>query len=159
MVSGQMNREIPDEDWNKIYAECINRRLHVVTREIVRKILCALKMTHYYKFAHIITNELNDVPLIHFSPDEEHTLDCMFEEAVEMCQQCPKEIKQRDNFISYPYFFHQACKIAGFHHYLPAFPLLTGRDNLKRHDAIWEWICRNKDTLIGGPKWKFYPTA
>lgn len=156
MVSGDLNGEIPEEDWLEIFQECMSRRLKFVTREIVRKILRTLKKTHYYKYAPAITNELNNIPLIKFSAEEEATLDAMFEDAVRLFDECPRSIKQRNNFISYSYFFYQACTMAGFLEYRESFPLLCGKDNRKRHDRIWEWMCANK---TGEPKWVFYPTA
>jgi len=156
MVSGQLNSEIAEKDWQTIYLECVNRRYKFITRPMLRKLLRSLGMNRYYELIPAITNELNDVPLIHFSPEEERTLDAMFEEALELFERCPAEIKRRSNFISYSYFFHQACTMAGYTAYCESFPLLTGIENKKRHDCIWKWMCENKQ---GEPVWTFYPTV
>lgn len=155
MVTGQLNNEIPDEDWQQIYLECVNRRYNFITRAMLRKLLRTLGMTRHYELVPMITNELNGVPLIQWSRDEEKTLDAMFDEAVDLFDRCPVEIKRRSNFISYAYFFYQACTMAGYLEYRESFPLLTGIDNKKRHDRIWQWMCENK---TGEPKWVFYPT-
>jgi len=156
MVSGELNNEIADEDWTTIFLECTRRRWTVVTRLMIRKLLKSLNMTHYYDNVPAITNELNDVPLIKFTDEEKATIDTMFDEAVALFDACPVEIKQRRNFISYSYFFYQACTMAGYHEYCQAFPLLCGKENLKRHDRIWKWMCEHKQ---GEPAWVFYPTV
>lgn len=156
MVTGQLNSEIPEEDWQKIYLECVNRRYNFIDRSMLRKLLRTLGMTRYYELIPMITNELNGVPLIKWSVEEEKTLDTMFDEAVELFDRCPIEIKRRSNFISYSYFFYQACTMAGYLEYRESFPLLSGIDNKKRHDRIWQWMCENK---TGEPVWVFYPTV
>lgn len=160
MVTGELHREIPDEDWQAIYEECVSRRLNEVTRPLVRKILRQLRMTHHYKYCHMITNELNDVPLIRWDPEEERTLDALFEESRVLFEMCPKEItRNRSSFMSYGYFFYQACNMAGYEEYLPSFSLLEGTDNLKQHDKIWKWMCDNKEEKLGPPAWTFFPTV
>lgn len=156
MVSGEMNSEIPDEDWGTIYQEAINRRWSVVDRPMVRKLLKDLGFVKYYDLTHMITNELNGVPLVKFTNEEKKTLIAMFHEANELFDKCPYEVKRRSSFISYPYFFYQACKLAGYEQCLDAFPLLSGTAHKKHHDQIWKWICENKTTE---PKWTFHPTV
>ena len=155
-VSGELRSSIPDEDWSVIYKECVSLRLRVVSREIIRKMLQRLDMSQYYDLVPVITNELNDVPLIKFSKSEEAALDAMFDEALALFHMCPYEIKQRQNYISYSYHFFQCCQMLGYNEYLPAFGLLEGPDNLRHHDRIWEWMCENKKTE---PKWVFIPTC
>lgn len=156
MVSGELNSEIPDEDWGRIYQEAMHRRWSVVDRNMVRKLLKDLGLVKYYEMAYMITNELNGVPLVKFTAEEKQTLIAMFQEANTLFDKCPFDVKRRSSFISYPYFFYQACKLAGYQRYLDSFPMLIGQANRKHHDRIWKWICDNKET---DPSWTFYPTT
>ena len=156
MVSGELNGSIPDDVWERVYQECINRKWSVVTKEMIKKLLSQMKLPEYYSFIPIITSELNGVPLIKFSKEEEAALDEMFDEAILLFQQCPQHIKRRENYLSYGYHFYQCCRMLGYESYLDAFKLLCGTKYLKSHDKVWKWMCEHK---TGEPKWIFLPTV
>lgn len=154
-VSGALNSSITDEDWAIIFKECTERQWETVDKVMIRKLLKQMNMSDYYDLVPVITNELNGIPLVKFSPEEEAALDEMFDEAQDIFERCPWEVKQRTNYISYAYHFYQCCRMLGYNHYLPAFSLLVGEGNLKHHDRIWKWMCEHKE---GEPKWEFMPT-
>jgi hypothetical protein len=154
-VSGDLNSMVSVEDWAIIFKDCTEMGWDTVDKKMVKKILKKQDMSDYYDLIPVITNELNGIPLIKFSKEEEATLDAMFDEAMILFYECPWHVKQRSNYISYAYHFYQCCRMCGYDQYLNAFSLLTGDDNKKQHDRIWRWMCENKK---GEPKWVFTPT-
>lgn len=155
-VSGALNGQIPEDVWARLYRECVSRKWATVTKQMIRLLLKQLRLSEYYIYASTITNEFNGIPLILFSAEEKAALDNVFEEALVLFDRCPQHIKRRSNFISYSYFFFQACSMLGYTEYAPVFKLLSGHDYLKRHDRIWRWMCDNKTTE---PRWTFFPSV
>lgn len=154
-VQGKLGK-IPDEVRESLFAAFYKQRLKKVTNRIVRQNLQRLGLSCYYKHVPQLTYEFNEVPLPKFTEEEEYIL-CtkMFNEYREAFSRCPMDIRQRNNLMSYPYYFRQAVRIRGWDHYCKCFPLLDGDRHLRKHDKTWKWICENKE----GEKWKFYPTV
>ncbi len=154
-IQAKNRRKIPPEVYSAVYGEA--KRLGWVTldKKRVRIILRRLDLTKYYENDVMIATAYNDVPPPELTDEEQATLRRMFKDSQDLFKDCPDEIKQRSNFISYPYFMYQCCYMLSWDHLLPSFPLLTGEDNRRHHDRIWKWMCNNKHSE---PGWTFYPT-
>lgn len=153
-VKGELKGDVPDDVWALLFRTFYVQRLRTVTKTIVRRALKNYGLSQYYDMVPLIAYRFNEVPLPDFTDEEEVLLAHDFDEYREAFKKCPQEIKQRNNLLSYPYVARKMVERRGWLHYMQCFPLLDGREFIRRHDCTWKWICENKD----GEKWKFIPT-
>ncbi len=155
-VSGQTT--VAESVYEQVYRECQRLGIRSLVDQKTRRLLRRLGLTNEYDNVVTITRAFNGVPPARFSDDQRATLITDFTDAQEPFDRCPDHIKQRKNFLSYSYFLHQMCRMRDWDQYLSCFPLLQGKQNLRRHDLIWKWMINYKKEHGIGDIWTFYPT-
>jgi hypothetical protein len=107
----------------------------------------------YYEHTQQISYIISGAPPARMSMEQEETVRIMFRAMQIPFEKCPKSIKlKRKNFLSYPYVLYKMCELLEYDEFLASFPLLKSKDRLKKHDAIWKWICQWK-------KWEYVETS
>lgn len=63
----------------------------------------------------------------------------------------PDLFPRRLSFLNYNYVLHKLCELLDEHETEQEFPLLRHPDNLRKHDTMWQAICKELH-------WVFIPT-
>ena len=134
--------EIPNEVYEKIYAEIKKERitnLEKLDTKKIRHYLKKNKLNKYYDHAAHILYQVNGVQPPSMSKELEEKLRLMFKEIQgPFMEVCPKS---RKNFLNYSYVLHKFVELLGLDEYKIYFPLLKDREKLHQTDMIWKKIC------------------
>ena len=134
--------EIPNEVYEKIYAEIKKERiinLEKLDTKKIRQYLKKNKLNKYYDHAAHILYQINGVQPPCMSKELEEKLRLMFKEIQgPFMEVCPKS---RKNFLNYSYVLHKFVELLGLDEYKIYFPLLKDREKLHQTDMIWKKIC------------------
>lgn len=155
-VQAKSRKNIPPIVFDRVFSHAKRAGYTTLEKRDVRKILKVLKLNDYYDADVTLAMHFNNVPVVDFSEQEVATFVRMFEEAEDLFERCPSDVKRRKNFLSYSYFLYKVCEMLEWDAYLPSFPLLSGAKNLRDHDRVWKWMCEHKTTE---PLWTFYLTT
>lgn len=109
----------------------------------IHDIIHDLKFDDYYHFEPQIESYILNKPPLLLSPTQNEKLTIMFKALQEPFETAPN--KNRHNMIAYNYCMHKMVQLLGYNYLLDHFPLLKGLKNLKKHDVIWEHICKELD--------------
>ena len=134
--------EIPNEVYDKIYAEIKKERIQNLEKldtKKIRQYLKKNKLNKYYDHAAHILYQINGVQPPCMSKELEEKLRLMFKEIQgPFMEVCPKS---RKNFLNYSYVLHKFIELLGLDEYKIYFPLLKDREKLHQTDMIWKKIC------------------
>lgn len=143
--------DIQPEVYDKIIKKIRSMRLKVkdITPEKMKQILKELDLTEDYEHVPYIISKITGKPAPKFTREMEEKIRQMFKEMQEPFERyCPPE---RTNFLNYSYVLHKSCELLELDEYLPYFPLLKSRENLRNQDEIWKKICYDL-------RWEFIPS-
>lgn len=149
-VQAKKHMYIPQEKYDEIMKELLKMRVKPedVTLMHVHEIVRKIRATKYYTAITQIYSHIMNKPIISFSDTQEYKLVNMFRAVQEPFE---KADKTRKNFVAYNYCMHKLVQLLGLDYFIELFPLLKGSKNLKTHDTIWKYICKELD-------WEFVPS-
>jgi hypothetical protein len=150
----RQNVEIPDEVIGQLKAELKKLRLKRssdITPKKVKQLLKKLDMQKYYSCTVQICKELGgDIPPT-MTPELEDKLRQMFLQTLDPFDKIIKTrkevVKNRQNYLSYPYAIFKLLEILGEEPYMRHFSqnLLKSTEKLYVQDRIWRAICAELD--------------
>ena len=120
-----------------------------VTIPKVYEIVRELKLRNCYTAIPQIYSHLLNKPVTLFSDSQKFKLHNMFRAVQEPYERVEKT---RKNFVAYNYCMHKLVQLLGLDYFTEHFPLLKGDKNLKSHDQIWQFVCKDLD-------WEFVPST
>jgi len=142
--------DIPLDKYEMIMTRLAQKRVapEDVTISKVYDIVRDLKLNKCYTAIPQIYSHILNKPVILFSDAQKYKLHNMFRAVQEPYERAEKT---RKNFVAYNYCMHKLVQLLGLDYFTEHFPLLKGGKNLKSHDAIWQFVCKELD-------WEFVPS-
>lgn len=150
-IQGKETADISDEVYHRIIKKIRTLRIRSkdITPQKMKSILKELNLTDDYEHIPYIISKITGKDPPKFTREMEDKIRQMFKEMLEPFEKyCPPE---RTNFLNYSYVLHKSCELLELDEYLPYFPLLKSRENLRNQDEIWKKICHDL-------KWEFIPS-
>lgn len=146
---------IPDAVINKIMLELKKLRITNVSDinvKLIRGILKKLELTNYYDNVNSIIRKLSGNKAPEFPDDLEDKLVSFFHKTLEPFERYKSIIRDRNNYLSYPYVIRKLLVILAHQENNPEylkfvkwFPLLKSRQKLWDQEKLWEKICEHND--------------
>lgn len=132
--------------WRYTKEDVTRKRTKIFLGELNKqKPACALKYKFhkYYDYSPQISYRISGIPPNRMITSQEERMRLRFRQIQIPFEACPKEFKsKRRNFLSYSYTLWKLCQLEGYDEFLRCFPLLKSRDRIRKHDIIWQFICR-----------------
>lgn len=140
LVQGNMNTPIPDN----IIIDRILPKLKGIThvdKVQVKTVMKELQLHKYYEYIPYITNKINGVSNIQFSPDLEAKLCSMFVQIQDPFETYCKKQGRRVSFPNYIYIIQAFLTLLGEKHDISQFLLRASQEKLNVQNEIFQFIC------------------